>query len=423
MPMPLEALKQDSLNIWRAALPGSPDLGVLFSRGEQVHKEQEVDSLMDQTDRSIGDLSAASANIKQRLLAVRGRVQQSMIQLLHSFDCVIDGDMERSFSEATDDFIRQAYEFDPHLSQEDVYQASRNALIMNTVQMHLGMEVAVTPSVLAYSMIYPYTDNFLDAAKISAQEKRQANRRLGMRLAGIIEPARCGREEKIDALVKMIEKEFDRRRYPLVYESLQAIHAAQCRSVSQQGEGALLPEEHLIDISFEKGGASVLADGYLVAGELAEEDARFLFRFGVLLQLIDDLQDLEEDGMRTHSTPAGFAARNGCAEEFTNRLFSFCSGVLRPSSLHQERLRRLIDQSCRLLLFEAVAANSEQYGAEYCSALEDHSPVRFAYLRSVKARLQRVRQNKMGGQLPRPEFRVPRPEGVARPHSLQGHPA
>ncbi len=426
MRLPIETLKRDSLDIWHATSSGSPDLGPGFSTKERLHKEEEIDLLMDQTDRSIRDVKNASAEVRQRLVAVRGRVQKSMIQLLHGFECVIDDEMERSFSRAMDDFIRQAYDFDQEISRDDVYQASRNVLIMNTVQMHLGMEVAVTPSVFAYSMIYPYTDNYLDAADISGKDKLDANRRLRLRLAGIKQPAHDAREEKIDALVDMVEKEFDRGRYPLVYESLQAIHAAQCRSVSQQGTERLLPEKDLLAISIEKGGTSVLADGYLVAGELADEDASFLFRFGVLLQLIDDLQDLEEDASRTHFTLAGVAARNGCAEAFTNRLFSFRLGVLGPSPVHQQRLRRLIDRSCRLLLFESVAAHSEYYGAEYRSNLEEHSPVRLCYLRSMKKRLERVRdarQNEMGGQRTPSGFHVPKPEGVARPHTLHTQPA
>ena len=49
-------------------------------------------------------------------------------------------------------------------------------------------------------------------------------------------------------------------------------------------------------LSFEKGGASVLADGYLAAGTLSREEVQFIFRWGALLQLVDDLQDIRQDG-------------------------------------------------------------------------------------------------------------------------------
>jgi len=46
---------------------------------------------------------------------------------------------------------------------------------------------------------------------------------------------------------------------------------------------------------WKKGGTSVLADGYLVNGEMTEEEALFAFGLGVALQLVDDLQDTSRD--------------------------------------------------------------------------------------------------------------------------------
>ena len=48
-----------------------------------------------------------------------------------------------------------------------------------------------------------------------------------------------------------------------------------------------------------------MAHGPLVTGNLGVEQLRFLFGYGVLLQLIDDLQDLKED------------TRLGCPNYFT----------------------------------------------------------------------------------------------------------
>lgn len=48
----------------------------------------------------------------------------------------------------------------------------------NCIQVLLGIGISVTPSVFAYSMLYPYTDNFLDAGKVSERQKRETNDRL-----------------------------------------------------------------------------------------------------------------------------------------------------------------------------------------------------------------------------------------------------
>ena len=84
-------------------------------------------------------------------------------------------------------------------------------------------------------------------------------------------------------------------RPPQVYESLYAIHAAQARSVRLMRRDEPPYGVDVLGIAIEKGGASVLADGYLVAGSLTLPQARLLFGLGALLQLGDDLQDVEDD--------------------------------------------------------------------------------------------------------------------------------
>ena len=388
MPLPLESLKRSALELWHDTPAEHPRASTTYSALQQIQKEQEVDRLMKKTDESVGDMRSLKGEKKTRLLAVRSRIQQSIIQLLHSFDCVIDDDMEKSFSGVTDEFIRRAYDFDPAISEESVYQAARNVMIMNTFQMHLGKEVALTPSVFAYSMLYPYTDNYLDAAGIGRESKQEANHRLQLRLNGIKTPTLTHRERMVDRLVGMIEGEFDRRSCAAVYESLLAIHHAQCRSVGQQEVIDPISDHDLLDISIEKGGTSVIADGYLVASELAPSDVEFFYRFGVLLQLIDDLQDLVEDDARNQRTLAGATAHSGRLEEFTNRLLSLIPAVLEPARTERHSLHQLIERSCRLLILEAIASNRSYYSDEYLVAMERHSSVRFGYLRSVKRRMR-----------------------------------
>ena len=100
------------------------------------------------------------------------------------------------------------------------------------------------------------------------------NHRFQRRLQGEdVRPANAY-EATISQLVGMIESQWDRARYPQVYESLLAIHAAQARSLGLVAPGASPYELDVLGISFEKGGTSVLADGYLVAGWLTPEQAR-----------------------------------------------------------------------------------------------------------------------------------------------------
>jgi len=390
----IDTLKTDAFDLWTGSSTHVPLRNHSYTAERQLQKEAEIDRLMREVETTASIINEQGKRIKKRRgFEVRSRIQRAIVQLLHSFDCIIDDDMETRFSAVTDEFIRRAYDFDPNICDEEVYQASRNVLIMNSIQMYLGREICLTPSVFAYSMLYPYTDNYLDAIDVDIQMKREANDRLLLRLNGIVVPAHNSRERTIDRLVCMIEQEFDRNDCPQVFESMIAIHQGQARSVFQFN-GIDLTSDDLLDISIEKGGTSVLADGYLVAGDLSEADAVFLFRFGVLLQLIDDLQDIEEDRSRNQRTLAGACAGQDSLHSFTNHLLSFLDVVAGPIEGEQSaealKFRTLIEQSCRLLIFEAIAVNKNWYDDLYIDMMQHRSPVRFTYLQDIQERLRKT---------------------------------
>jgi len=359
-----------------------------YSGEDQISKEVELDRLVGDIDASAFEASASPLETKRRLKSVRSRVQKSIVPMLHSFGCNIGPEMQESLSRVTDEFISEAYDFDPSLTEEAVYQASRNVMIMNTFQMHLGIKVALTPSIFAYSLLYPYTDNYLDAADVDEDSKNEANKRLESRLCGFAQAPICRSEEFIDRLVGKIEGEFDRIQYPRVFQSLLAIHRAQVRSVSQQNAVFLPAQNELLDISIEKGGTSVLADGFLVAGDLSDAHMKFFFRFGVVLQLIDDLQDIEEDIAANQRTLVGDAVDCGTLEHFSDRLLSFLTLTLTTGCREERDLYQLIERSCRLLVLESIAANASYYNSAYLEHTERRSPVRFAYLSDLRRRLR-----------------------------------
>ena len=68
---------------------------------------------------------------------------------------------------STKDFVRKAWIFDPELGNHEMFQALRNVWIMLGLQSFFGKEVKITPSLLGYSLLYPYTDNLIDDAAIS----------------------------------------------------------------------------------------------------------------------------------------------------------------------------------------------------------------------------------------------------------------
>ena len=100
----------------------------------------------------------------------------------------------------------------------------------------------------------------------------------------------------------LIERLYPRAEFPEVYLSLRAIHHAQMRSLDQQDGARTWDERALLALSIAKGGASVLTDACLVRGSLTEDKAEFMFAYGVVLQLMDDLQDIRDDLANRHLT-------------------------------------------------------------------------------------------------------------------------
>jgi hypothetical protein len=196
----------------------------------------------------------------------------------------------------------------------------------------------------------------------------------------------------------MIEDEFPRALFPEVYSSLLAIHAGQVRSLRQQNNAGILEERQLLRISVAKGGSSVLADGWLAGGRLEKEEADFFFGCGVMLQLMDDLQDLPEDRAAGHCTLFTRAAKAEPLDRLTNRLWAFMHGVLNSTACFTNprglELRDLIRSNSIMLMLRAIAESAGLFSAEYLNHMERLSPLSFSFLRErgkeVKTRFEKI---------------------------------
>ena len=167
----------------------------------------------------------------------------------------------------------------------------------------------------------------------------------------------------------------------------------------QRGSPPSLGGPEVIKLSFEKGGASVLADGYLAAGSLSRQEAQFLFGWGALLQLVDDLQDIRQDRREGALTIFTQAAGRVPLDELTTRTLSFGQKVMRRLDqvpVHCQALKEMIQKSYVSLLIWSAGECGELYTRDYLAELETHSPFRFA---SVAARRKQLA--KLSGPLAR----------------------
>lgn len=295
------------------------------------------------------------------------------------------------FWETTVEFVRSARRFAPRIAPADLFQALRNVWIINSIQLLLDLEVRCSRPAFAYSMLYPWTDNFLDSPATSGEAKRAFNGRLFRRLRGEATEATSRHEAEIFDLVAMIEADLPRHRYPDAYRSLLAIQRGQQDSLRQQGGPCGTAD--LLRISLRKGGSSVLPDAYLVAGTLTQEEESFFFGYGVFLQLLDDLQDVSEDLAAGHETLFTLAARHGWLDAPTARLKNFIDKCLRSDSRfsgHEFRDRRdLIRRNCMALLVGAVAEQSELFSRDFRCRLESDWPLSLRSLRHLRRSAER----------------------------------
>jgi hypothetical protein len=382
-------MRSECQALWSATSSGMPEigprLGFLRQRSTARAARRLIDALAAEAER----LPPGEPERRRWREGVRERLQrfgQVHLGWPEGYRRLLFGDR---FYESAVAFARAARAFDPALPLEHVGQALRNVWIGNSFQMLLDRRVELRAGLFAYSMLYPVTDNWLDDPAVSTEAKRSFNERFGKRLAGIPAGPVDERDAAVGRLVDQIEEELPRDRFPSVYASLLAIHEGQVRSLAQHG-GNRLTDAELLDISFRKGGSSVLTDLYLVADRPQEIEERFAFGYGVCLQLLDDLQDVEADLGAGHETLFTRASRSGALDDIAARLAGFMDAVLLRSgrfdgSGFSDRLD-LIRRNCLALLVASVAEQPNRFSRRFRRHLTRRWPVSFRAYRKLRRR-------------------------------------
>jgi len=384
----IKKYKQNYSKLWWKSKTDLPYFGKVFSEIEQEQTEHELFQFIDKVDVKLKKYSEEEKDKDAYLEEFVKGLEEFGRKILRLSDVNLDLMFNRGFIDSTRMFVENAQMFDPSMKIENIYQALRNVWIMNSLQVYMDIDIKYSDAIFAYSMIYPYTDNYLDDISESVERKFAFNARLRNWLEGQHVSYRNPQEEKILRLIKLIEKQYDRDVYQGVFQSLLAIFNAQIKSLIQQKKLNIPDEDDILDISLEKGGTSVLADGFLVNGNLSEEQADFCFGFGVLLQLADDVQDVAEDKKNKHITVFSKAAEQYPLDGRTNKLFNFISKVLDlkldEQTYPQKNLKEIILKCCYYLALEAVGKNEAYYSRDYVKKIQCHFPVRFPSLKKMK---------------------------------------
>lgn len=288
----------------------------------------------------------------------------------YELDCMINMNRE---------FLYRAREFDSKIEKDSVFQALRNVWIVGILQDLLGEKICLKKSIFAYSMVYPYSDNFLDDNNITNEEKDEFNEKLYLMVKGEKIHLENELEEKIYKLINYIEDDYERSKYQGVYRSLIDIYKSQVKSIKQQGKMYIPYEADILDISIEKGGTSVLVDGYLIKGDLNDLEKEFCINYGTLLQLIDDFQDLKEDNYSTIMTQV---AEKYYLDVIINKLINYVYDLFNNTRFleNRENLKKVMISNCIIMIVCNIALNKQYFSENYIKDMEKYIPFTIDYI-------------------------------------------
>jgi hypothetical protein len=386
----VEAQAARTTEVWNAGAGPSALGGVQFSVQEQQRRERAYDEALRAVERELKRTPRTKAEQLQtqaRITAAFARFSATALGLEPDAIDLLTND----FLPAGTKLARWARRFDPSLSMPDIVQACRNAWTACGLQPILGESVSLTPSILGYSLLYPYSDNYLDRVDISRQGKLRFSERFCSRLRGEVVFAEDDREAAIWTLVGLIEDQYPRADYPEVFDCLLAIHRAQEQSIAQLDRSDKFDDAQLMAMSCAKGGTSVMADACLSHGWLSPQESRFSFEWGVLLQLGDDLQDVRQDLARGSVTLFSRAAATRIPlDALVMQLIRFSERVgaqMDDLPNGNEMLRELLRMSWRSLIIGAIAESHEFFTPQFLEEAERCSPFRYRFLRARNKKL------------------------------------
>jgi len=385
----MKLLKQKYQQLWLETEMTFPEFLESYPSKRKKEIEQETTIFLNRLTKK---QQHQEFNHTQGFEGVLKKEEHDIEKLCNLAGLYIDKQFSEGFDRSTKIFMKKAKQFDPSLKPENIYQAMRNVWIMNSLQILMNLDMYCSNSMFAYSMLYPYSDNINDDVVKSIDAKFRMNRNFKAWLEGNSCPYQNETERKIYLLIKMIEEEFPRDKYPEVFQSLLSIYNAQIKSLIQQKQNSNPHKVDILDISLEKGGTSVLADGYLINGIMDKNQEDFCFGYGAFLQFADDIQDVCIDKENSHSTLFSQMADNNYLDELANKLFNFMLKVvnLHLSDTAYNRLRTLIVENCNFMVLGAIGKNRQLYSPKYIKAIEIHFPFTFPYFKIAKKRLKQM---------------------------------
>lgn len=363
---------------WYSIPDTFPDFLQTFSQEEKSINDKFVEKLRD-TIQSLPQ----NPSIEQK-----EEMKKKMFMMLEEENILhikkhISAELFQEFEENIENFVERAKAFDETLSMENIWQAMRNYLIYAMIVNLQGKRQNCRDTILGYSLLYPYTDNYIDERHRTDNDKNSYNNLIRKTLSGEETYPQNDYEEKTRQLLKLVLNHYsdDAGRQKDASSLLLLMLEAQEKSILQIHRFGTkkLTKEEILRISTYKGGLSVFLD-YMFSmdfdvSSVTKEERFFYLCFGLILQLADDLQDIAEDKKKHSRTLFTICHRKKRLGATVNRLLHFTQTCITGFSPRNPELHTFTLQSCQLMLLSFVAQNKNCFSKSYIKQMEPHLPI------------------------------------------------
>lgn len=383
---------EEVLPLWRELPETFPDFLTEWDEKEKSENEAYLKEHMEKMQKAF---SLFPEDTSQR--------QEWKCELQKQMDAFVEGEkildisglmgkeLYLEFERETKRFLKKTRSFDAQLGLESIWQAIRNYFIYAMIADLENQKQNCKDPVFAYSLLYPYTDNYIDSRSRKRDEKEQYNRLIRSVLSGKAANPQNTLEEMTARLLHIALDFYEGEKRTEVQNLLLLMLEAQEKSIKQQkarGFGKQsrkeLSEEEILRISAYKGGISVLND-YVFSVDVTEtEAAAFYLKFGFILQLSDDLQDIAEDSKERSSTIMTYAAKAKKLEGTVNRLLHFTYRVMQEYEPENKRLHTFAVRNCLLMILSTVAISRKYFSGSYLKKIEVYLPFHHTFLSDMQ---------------------------------------
>ncbi|RDY28848.1 hypothetical protein, partial [Lachnotalea glycerini] len=150
-------------------------------------------------------------------------------------------------------FLCQTRSFAPELNFDGIGQAIRNYIVYAMFKQLNCQKAGFNQACFGYSMLYPFTDNYIDNPDITNQQKAEYNRVIRDKIQGKTICSKSIHTQKTCDLLRAIEDKYPRSSHKDIYDLLLMMLEAQEDSMQQQCMENTLTQSERLDISIYKG--------------------------------------------------------------------------------------------------------------------------------------------------------------------------